>query len=109
VDARSDIYALGAVAYFILTGETVFGGKTVVEVCSHHLHTPVVPPSERTLEPIPPALEALVLRCLAKDPSARPPTAKALEAELAALDLGPWTASEAEEWWAEHRSALPDE
>lgn len=90
----------------MLTGETVFGGKTVVEVCSHHLHTPVVPPSQRAPEPVPRDLEALVLRCLAKDPGERPATAKALEAELAALEIEPWTAADAEAWWNAHRSSL---
>jgi eukaryotic-like serine/threonine-protein kinase len=104
VDARSDIYALGAVAYFMLTGETVFDGKTVVEVCSHHLHTPVIPPSERAPKPVPPALEALVLQCLAKKPEDRPPSAKDLEARLAALDIEPWSASDSEAWWNAHRA-----
>jgi eukaryotic-like serine/threonine-protein kinase len=106
VDARSDIYALGAVAYFMLTGQTVFDGKTVVEVCSHHLHSPVVSPSARAGEPIPPDLDALIVRCLAKDPNARPATAKILEEELVALDVEVWTAAEADAWWNAKRSSL---
>ena len=105
-DARSDIYALGAVAYFMLTGETVFDGKSVVEVCSHHLHTPVEPPSRRTAEPIPADLEALVVRCLAKDPNDRPATAKDLEAALAALDVEAWSSADADAWWNAHRGSV---
>lgn len=85
VDARSDLYALGAVGYFLLTGRTVFDGASVVEVCGHHLHSEPVPPSQRLGVPQPPALEALLLRCLAKDPAARPSSAGALLNELAAL------------------------
>jgi len=51
-EPRSDIYALGAVGYFLLTGEHVFTGKTIVEVCAHHLHTDPVPPSERLGRPV---------------------------------------------------------
>ena len=58
VDGRGDLYALGAVGYFLLTGQHVFSGATLVEVCSHHLHTQPVPPSERLGRPLPAALEA---------------------------------------------------
>jgi predicted Ser/Thr protein kinase len=105
-DARSDLYALGAVAYFMLTGQTVFGGKTVVEVCSHHLHTPVVPPSERISASIPPDLEALVLLCLAKDPKERPQTMKDLETALADLEVATWSDGDAADWWKDHKNAL---
>lgn len=105
-DARSDIYALGAVAYFMLTAETVFGGASVVEVCSHHLHSPVVPPSRRSSRAVPSDLEALVLRCLAKSPADRPSSAKALESELAALEVEAWTATDASAWWDEHRGLV---
>ena len=74
VDGRSDLYALGAVGYFLLTGQTVFSGRTVVEIASHHLHTAPVPPSERLGSPVPPKLEAAILACLAKDQEQRPRT-----------------------------------
>ncbi len=88
--ARSDLYALGAVGYFMLTGSTVFDGDTVVEVCGHHLHSPVIPPSQRLGKPIHAGLEALLVACLAKDPSARPGGASELVDALDELDLPRW-------------------
>jgi serine/threonine-protein kinase len=99
-DARSDLYALGAVAYFLLTGAPVFSGKTMVEVCSHHLRSAPVPPSSRMKGKLSPGLERLVLACLEKDPTRRPPSARALLAGLEALDdVGEWTQSAAWAWW----------
>src|SRR5262249_2971319 len=76
VNAHSDLYALGAVAYFLLTGAPVFSGQSIVEICSHHLHTPPTPPSQRTDRPIPADLESIVMDCLAKDPRMRPDSAQ---------------------------------
>jgi serine/threonine-protein kinase len=111
IDARTDIYALGAVGYFLVAGVEVFKGRTTLEVCSHHLHTEPLPPGQRVdrraTQPIPSDLEALILRCLAKMPSARPESARALRAELARLrDAGRWSEDEARAWWSEHRGAL---
>ena len=72
IDARVDLYGLGCVAYWLLTGERVFVGRTPVEVLLHHVKTPPLPPSERAGRQIPASLEALVLACLAKDPDERP-------------------------------------
>jgi serine/threonine-protein kinase len=105
VDPRSDLYALGAVAYFLVTGEQVFTGRNMLEVCSHHLHAEPVPPSRRSRLPIPSALERLILACLAKDPDARPSSARALVAALEAVDGEPWTQEQAREWWDRHASA----
>jgi serine/threonine-protein kinase len=92
VDGRADLYALGAVAYFLLVGEPVFTGQTVVEVCGHHLHTEPRPPSERTAQPVPASLEAIILRCLRKSPAERFQTAGELIAALdAAVDVGEWS------------------
>ena len=99
VDARVDIYAVGGVAYFLLTGTLVFSGGTVVEVCAKHLTVPPEPPSERLGRPIPAELEALVMRCLEKDPAKRTASAEALLRELRALDLGGWDPDTAREWW----------
>jgi serine/threonine-protein kinase len=107
VDARSDIYALGAVAYYLLTGVQVFDGASIVEVCSHHLHTKPVPPSERLGSALPPDLESLVLDCLAKDRAARPRDASAFAERLAgACGAGEWSKDDARRWWAEHGRAL---
>lgn len=97
-DPRSDLYALGAVGYFLLTGEPVFEGRTVVEVCGAHLHKPVVPPSLRTNAKVPAELEALILRCLEKSRDARPASAEEIITALRKLALT-WTAEEAHAWW----------
>ena len=103
VDARSDLYAVGAVGYYLLTGLPVFEAKTVVEIFAHHLHTPPVPPSERTTRPIPAPLETAILACLSKDPANRPRDARALADVLAVCDSGDWDETLASEWWARYR------
>jgi serine/threonine-protein kinase len=105
---QSDIYALGAVGYFLLTGQNVFEGSSAVEICAAHLHDQPVPPSERTTQSIPRDLERIVLRCLEKDPSQRPPDAAQLAGLLRACqDYGKWTAVEAHAWWTANRETLP--
>jgi hypothetical protein len=100
IDSRSDLYALGAVGYFLLTGVQVFEAKTVVEICAHHLHSQPVRPSIRLGAPIPASLESLVLSCLAKDPADRPASASVLGQALAALgDVDPWSARDGQGWW----------
>ncbi|HEY6562185.1 MAG TPA: serine/threonine-protein kinase [Polyangiaceae bacterium] len=99
VDARSDLYALGAVGYFLLTGTSVFQAKTVVEICSHHLHSEPVPPAERLGRELPSDLQRLLLRCLKKDPAERPQSAAELAAALRSLSVPEWTQEQAREWW----------
>ncbi len=107
VDARSDLYSVGAVGYFLLTGTHVFDGKTVVEVCGHHLHTPPTPPSERLGKTVPPDLEALILRCLEKDAAERPQNARELEQRLLACqNVGTWEREQAADWWGTHGDTL---
>ena len=100
LDHRSDLYAVGAVGYLLLTGRPVFEGRTVVEVCGHHMHTPPVSPSKRLGRPVPALLESFILSCLAKDPGDRPQTAEAATARLADLDERPWAQTDARAWWA---------
>ncbi|HVR21130.1 MAG TPA: protein kinase, partial [Polyangiaceae bacterium] len=108
VDGRSDLYSLGAVAYFLLTGKTVFEGASVVEICARHLSDPPVPPSLRTKVVVPPSLEALILRCLEKKPENRPATAGVLRTELRAIraEIGAFSDETARRWWQERGHAL---
>ena len=106
IDGRSDLYAVGAVAYFMLTGVPVFEAPTLLEVCARHLHGEVVPPSQRAHRAIPRALEQIVLACLEKSPDARPATADALYEALHAADGDPWTQRHATEWWTAHGDRL---
>lgn len=103
VTTASDIYALGAVGYFLVTGQDVFEGKTVVEICAAHLHQAPAPPSERGVA-VPADLEALLLDCLAKSPADRPRDAREVRDRLeACADAGRWTREDALAWWREHR------
>jgi hypothetical protein len=108
LDARVDLYGLGCVAYWLLTGERVFVGRTPVEVLLHHVKTPPVPPSERARQEVPRSLEALVLQCLAKEPDERPPSAEWLAARLADCEVaGAWTPARAREWWEQNLAGAP--
>jgi serine/threonine-protein kinase len=109
VDGRTDLYALGAVGYYLLTGQQVFTGN-VVEVCGHHLHTPPTPPSERLALNLPAELEALILQCLAKKPDDRPQTAAEIRERLSAMqDVPGWRQSDARAWWSENGDILGQE
>jgi eukaryotic-like serine/threonine-protein kinase len=109
VDARSDLYGLGAVGYYLVTGTHVFGGATAVEVCSHHLHTRPQSPAERLGGPVPAGLERLILACLEKEPAKRPASAADLRDALEDLDdVGRWGESEARAWWERWRRGRGD-
>jgi serine/threonine-protein kinase len=99
IDARTDLYALGATAFFLLTGQHVFDGANLVEVCSKHVHAPPPAPSSRA-KGVPEALDAVVLACLAKKPEDRPKDAKALATMLRGAGAGEWTREDAAAWWA---------
>jgi eukaryotic-like serine/threonine-protein kinase len=99
VDGRADIYALGCVAYFLLTGHLVFDATTSLQMIARHLQTEPRPPSERIDQPIPKRLDEVVLSCLAKDPRKRPQTAAELARQLAAIDAPSPGQLEARQWW----------
>jgi serine/threonine-protein kinase len=99
LDARSDIYSLGVVAYYLLTGRPSFGGADGIAVMIAHARDPVTPPS-RFHAGIPQDLERAVLRCLAKDPAERFPDAASLERSLGACACaGDWNQDRAARWW----------
>jgi serine/threonine-protein kinase len=104
VDARTDIYATGCVAYWLLTGEPVFTAETQMALLLHHAQTSPPAPSARTELPIPAALDQLVMSCLAKDPAERPQSAGELSRRLAAVEgVSAWTVDRAREWWMTHQ------
>ena len=106
VDGRSDLYAVGAVAYFLLTGQHVFQAPSILEVCSKHMLEAPVPPSQRLGKALPADLEAIVLGCLAKDRDARPASAAILRASfLACADPGLHDLAAARAWWQAHRAS----
>lgn len=106
VDARSDIYAFGAVAYYLLTGDHVFRGESLIEVCSKHLLELPDSPSARRGEPLPENLERLVLDCLEKKPEYRPQSAREFLDRLARVEVGGWGPRQAEAWWQQHGAAV---
>jgi eukaryotic-like serine/threonine-protein kinase len=104
VDGRADIYATGCVAYWLLTGQYVFTADNAMGLLLQHAQTAPAPPSARSELTIPPALDELVLACLAKEPAQRPQTARELSLRLAELEARhPWTQERAREWWALHK------
>jgi serine/threonine-protein kinase len=103
VDARADLYSLGALAYYLLTAAPVFPGRTLVEICAAHLHSPPASPSALNAA-IPAELDAVLLRCLAKKPEQRFESALALRQALLGCPLTDhWGAESAAAWWAQHR------
>jgi eukaryotic-like serine/threonine-protein kinase len=108
-DHRVDLYALGCVAYWLLTGKLVFERKNVMEVMFHHAHTPAPRLSTRSELPVPAQLEDLVMECLEKDPARRPTSAEAVNTRLNDVPLeSAWTVAGAERWWAMHRPPPAD-
>jgi serine/threonine-protein kinase len=110
VDRRADVYALGCVAYFILTGHLVFEADSPMKMFLQHLQEKPVPQSQRTELPIPPQLDAFVLACLEKDPDKRPQSARELflmacECSGSGQAWAGWTHDSARTWWQTH---LPD-
>jgi serine/threonine protein kinase len=106
-DARSDLYSVGVVGYYLLTGKGVFDGATLEEVCQKRLTEKPVPPSTRIGRPICPHLEALILRCLEREPADRPQSAHELIALLATSPrIVDWNVEHRAAWWVAHREAI---
>jgi hypothetical protein len=100
VTPLSDVYAIGGVAYYLLTGTQVFTGKTIMEICMNHVRAAPEPPSGRLGRSVSAGLEGVILRCLAKKPQDRPAGTQAMADELEHVEVaGSWTRADAEAWW----------
>ena len=100
VDGRADLYSLGAVAYFLLSGHLVFEGATSMQMLVRRLQEEPPTLASRTEVPVPVELERIVLWCLDRRPAERPQTAGELSRALADVPVAPWTQEQAREWWA---------
>ena len=105
IDGRADLYALGCVAYYLLTGKLVFEGDTLFQVVAKHLHDAPEPPSARVDLPIPASVDEVVLACLVKQPNDRMRSAAELRRALASVDLPAWGDEQAARWWTTARSS----
>jgi tRNA A-37 threonylcarbamoyl transferase component Bud32 len=107
-DVRSDLYAVGAVGYYLLTGRPVFEAASIAEVLALHLQTAPEPPSQRAPAPVPADLEEIILRCLSKSVDGRPASARVVDEELKrCAAAGSWTTDDAAMWWKSFRSSAP--
>jgi serine/threonine-protein kinase len=104
-DARSDLYALGAVGFYLLTGKAPFDGDSDLALAYRVVHTPAPRASSAAPEPVPAGLDELIARCLSKSVQQRPATAAEVAAELDRLLAGaPWTNQQARAWWEAHEA-----
>jgi serine/threonine-protein kinase len=103
IDGRADLYALGCVAYFLLTGHLVFEAANGMQMVARHMRDKPIPPSQRVEVAVPPELDGLVMTCLAKRPADRPGSAAGLSHALGAIPVEPWGQEEAERWWEANR------
>jgi serine/threonine-protein kinase len=107
LDARSDIYSLGCVAYFLLAGQPPFAARSAVRLLAAHRHKAAAPLSQHRAD-VPEDLQAIVMRCLAKDPDERFPSAHSLETALARCSAaGQWAEAEAAAWWRSRSDSHP--
>jgi len=107
VDPRSDLYSVGAVGYWLLTGTTLFTHDTVEGLLTRQVKESPQPPGERLGKPVSSDFADLLMRCLAKAPEQRPPTAEALDQALASCaTAGTWSALDAEQWWRAHMADI---
>jgi eukaryotic-like serine/threonine-protein kinase len=104
-DGRSDLYAVAAVGYFLLTGRPVFEGQSIADILFQQVTVDPQPPSAHCEHTVAPDLESLLLGCLAKDPASRPASASAMAEALEHISASVWSASDADAWWRTH---VPD-
>jgi serine/threonine protein kinase len=110
MDVRSDLYQLGAIAYFLLVGRHVFTGDSVYEVLAQHVSTEAETPSSALGRAVSPDLEKIILRCLEKDPNARPANASELLEAFESCEVsGTWTKRDAKDWWTLWKARHPEE
>jgi eukaryotic-like serine/threonine-protein kinase len=108
MDGRTDIYATGCLAYWLVTGQHVFSGKTAMDTMVQHTQATPVPPSQRAPTSLPSAFDEVILACLEKNPDHRPASADDLVARLAAIrGSEAWTSERRREWWAMHQPGTP--
>jgi serine/threonine protein kinase len=106
VDRRADVYAIGCVAFYLLTGTRVFQDGNQMQVLVDHVHAEPVPPSSRLGRPLPREVDVLVLDCLRKNPGDRPKDAGELLVRIASCRLaGEWSGTHARTWW---QARLPE-
>jgi serine/threonine-protein kinase len=104
-DGRADLYALGCVAYFLLTGKLVFESSNAFQLINKHINEQPVAPSTQTEMEVSPELDRIILACLAKKPEDRPSSAGDLDRMLGEIDLEPWSESQAARWWKTRQPA----
>jgi tRNA A-37 threonylcarbamoyl transferase component Bud32 len=107
VDARSDLYSLGAVGYWLLTARTLFDSGDVEELLHGQVNAAPRKPSDRVGRSFNTELEAIIMACLSKSPERRPSSAEALDSALACCTAaGVWSAQDAEKWWSANVTAI---
>jgi serine/threonine-protein kinase len=99
IDARSDLYSLGAVGYYLLTGRLLFDGTTTAQIIAQHLTATPEPPSSVAERVVNPELERIILQCLEKKRDDRPASGAEISERLRALPIERWSQQDAAEWW----------
>jgi serine/threonine-protein kinase len=99
IDARSDLYALGAVGYYLLAGRFVFDGTNPIEICAQHLSAIPEPLSSASACDVNPDLERIIMQCLEKKRDDRPASGAEIAEQLRALPIDPWSQQDAAQWW----------
>jgi serine/threonine-protein kinase len=103
VDGRTDLYAVGCLGYWLLTGQLVFEAETAMKMMMDHVQTPAVAPSSYSEFNVPDSLDRVILDCLQKDPRLRPENADELVERLESCDASePWTNQRSKKWWNTH-------